>query len=109
MRALILYVGFVIASTAAAVLIGSYIERQTSPQIGLIVILALFFTSLVVSWIATVFVMDGSLKNFRAEREQLEAERKGREYMDRSANPQGSTLNSPKIQTHAYSDPPELR
>jgi hypothetical protein len=25
--------------------------------------------------------MDGSLKNFRAEKEQVEAEKKGREYM----------------------------
>jgi hypothetical protein len=35
-------------------------------------------------WIATVFVMDGSLKNFHAEQEQLEAEKKGREYEKRS-------------------------
>jgi hypothetical protein len=83
MKALILYGGFVIASTAAAVLIGSYIEHQTSPQV--VVMLALFFTGLVVSWIATVFIMDGSLKNFFAEQDQVEAERKGREYMNRSA------------------------
>jgi hypothetical protein len=81
MKALVIYAGFVIASTAFAVFAGSFIERQTSPQIGIIVILTLFFTSLVVSWIATVFVMDGSLKNFHAEQEQIEAERKGREYM----------------------------
>jgi hypothetical protein len=59
MKALILYVGFVVASVAAAVLIASYVELQTSPQVGTIVMLALFFTGLVVSWIATVFVMDG--------------------------------------------------
>jgi hypothetical protein len=85
MKALILYGGFVIASTAAAVLIGSYIEHQTSPQVGTVVMLALFFTGLVVSWIATVFIMDGSLKNFFAEQDQVEVERKGREYMNRSA------------------------
>jgi hypothetical protein len=45
------------------------------------------FSGLVISWIATVFVMDGSLKNFTAEREQLEAERIGRDYMNRT-NPQ---------------------
>ena len=88
MKALILYAAFVIACTAAGVLIGSFIEGQTSPQVGTIVMLALFFTGLVVSWIATVFVMDGSLKNFTAEREQIEAERIGREYMART-NPQG--------------------
>ena len=84
MKALIVFAGFVIASTAAAVLIGSFIERQTSPQVGTIVMLAMFFGGIVVSWIATVFVMDGSLNNFFAEREQIEAERQGREYMERS-------------------------
>jgi hypothetical protein len=44
----------------------------------------MFFSGLVVSWIATVFVMDGSLKNFKAEREQVEAERIGRDYMNRA-------------------------
>ena len=87
MKALILWVGFVIAWTAAGVLICSYLERATSPQIGSIFLLAMFFSGLVISWIATVFVMDGSLKNFTAEREQLEAERKGKEYMART-NPQ---------------------
>jgi RsiW-degrading membrane proteinase PrsW (M82 family) len=84
MKGLILYAGFVIAWTAASVLIASYIERVTSSQIGTIVLLAMFFSGLVVSWIATVFVMDGSLKNFKAEREQIEAERIGRDYMNRT-------------------------
>ena len=43
--------------------------------------MVLFFAGLVVSWIATVLVMDGSLKNFSAQKEQLEAEKKGREYL----------------------------
>jgi hypothetical protein len=84
MKGLILYAGFVIASIAAAVLVGSAIERQTSPQVGTIVMLALFFAGLVVSWIATVFVMDGSLNNFYAEQDQIEAEKKGREYLKHS-------------------------
>jgi RsiW-degrading membrane proteinase PrsW (M82 family) len=87
MKGLLLYVGFVIAWTAAGVLIASYIDRVTSHQIGSIVLLAMFFSGLVVSWIATVFVMDGSLKNFFAEREQLEAERIGRQYMNNRTNP----------------------
>ena len=91
MRALVIYAGFVIACNAAGIFVGSFIERHTSPNIGFIVILGMFFASLVLSWIATVFVMDGSLNNFFAEREQLEAERKGKEYMNRSsANLQGS-------------------
>jgi RsiW-degrading membrane proteinase PrsW (M82 family) len=84
MKGLLLYVGFVIAWTAAGVLVASYIDRVTSHQIGSIVLLAMFFSGLVVSWIATVFVMDGSLNNFFAEREQLEAERVGKLYMNRT-------------------------
>jgi RsiW-degrading membrane proteinase PrsW (M82 family) len=84
MKGLLLYVGFVIAWTAAGVLIASYIDRVTSHQIGSIVLLAMFFSGLVVSWIATVFVMDGSLNNFFAAREQLEAERVGKLYMNRT-------------------------
>jgi hypothetical protein len=60
----------------------SYIlSVKTSPRVGTIVVLALFFTGLVISLIATVFITDGSLKNFYAEQEQIEAERKGREYI----------------------------
>ena len=84
MRGLALYAGFVIFSTVCAVLIGKSIESYTSPDIGSIVMLVVFFVGLVVSWIATVLVMDGSLKNFKAEKEQLEAEKKGREYMARN-------------------------
>jgi hypothetical protein len=84
MRGLALYAGFVIFSTVCAVLIGKSIESYTSPDIGSIVMLVVFFVGLVVSWIATVLVMDGSLKNFKAEKEQLEAEKKGREYMERN-------------------------
>jgi hypothetical protein len=84
MKALILYAGFVIVGTAAALMIGTYVERQTSAQVGTILMLVLFFVNLVGSWIATVFVMDGSLNNFYAEQEQIEAEKKGREYEKRS-------------------------
>jgi hypothetical protein len=87
MKALFLFAVFVIATTAAAVLIGTFIERQTSAQIGTIVMLVLFFGGIVVSWIGTVFAMDGSLNNFFAEREQIEAEKKGRQYM--AANSKG--------------------
>jgi hypothetical protein len=86
MKGLLLFVGFVIASTAGAVLPGSLIERQTSPQVGTAIMLVFFFAGIVVSWIATVLVMDGSLDNIYAERDQIEAEKRGREYMAR-ANP----------------------
>jgi multisubunit Na+/H+ antiporter MnhB subunit len=84
MKGLALYAVFVILCTVGAVLIAFSIERYTSSDIGSLVLLGLFFVGLVVSWIATVFVMDGSLKNFKAEKEQAEAEKKGREYMARN-------------------------
>ena len=78
MKALILYVVFVIVGACAAAVISYYVDRQTSSAIGEIVFLALFFTNFIVSWIATIFVMDGSLKNARGQQEQIEAERRGR-------------------------------
>jgi hypothetical protein len=98
MKGLILWAGFVIAWTALGVLMSSFIGRVTAPQIGTIFLLAMFFSGLVVSWIATVFVMDGSLKNFTAEREQIEAERIGREYVART-NPQSLTDAALEAQT----------
>jgi uncharacterized membrane protein len=74
----------VIFCTIGAVLIGRFVGTYTSPDISSIVMLVLFFAGLVVSWIATVLVMDGSLKNFSAEQEQIEAEKKGREYLARN-------------------------
>jgi uncharacterized membrane protein len=84
MKGLALYAVFVIFCTVGAIFTGKFIESYTSPDIGSIAMLALFFVGLVVSWIATVFVMDGSLKDFKAENEQVEAEKKGREYMARN-------------------------
>ena len=84
MKGLALYAVFVIFCTVGAVLIGRSVESYSSSDIGSIVMLVLFFVGLVVSWIATVLVMDGSLKNFKADKEQLEAEKKGREYMTRN-------------------------
>jgi multisubunit Na+/H+ antiporter MnhB subunit len=84
MKGLALYAVFVISWTLGAVLIAFSIEHYTSSDIGSLVLLGLFFAGLVVSWISTVFVMDGSLKNFQAEKEQVEAEKKGREYMARN-------------------------
>jgi hypothetical protein len=81
MKGLALYAAFVIFCTIGAVLIGHSVGTYTSADISSIVMLVLFFAGLVVSWIATVLVMDGSLKNFKAEKEQIEAEKKGREYM----------------------------
>jgi hypothetical protein len=66
------------------ILIGFSTEHYASSEIGSLVMLGLFFVGFGVSWIATVFVMDGSLKSFAAGKEQIEAEKKGREYMVRN-------------------------
>jgi hypothetical protein len=79
MKALMLYVVFVVLGVGVAAAIAYYIDRQTSSAISQIVFLALFFINFVVSWIITIFVMDGSLDNAWGEREQVEAERRGRE------------------------------
>jgi hypothetical protein len=83
MRALLIYAGFVIVANVVNVAVAFFVQGYISPEILTLLILGWFFASLVVSWIATVFVMDGSLNNFFAEQEQIEAEKKGREYMNR--------------------------
>jgi hypothetical protein len=82
MKGLMLYVVFLIAGAALAVLIGFYVQSQTSSGTSLIVFLSLFFSNFAVSWIATIFIMDGSLKNAWGEQEQLEAERRGKALMN---------------------------
>jgi fluoride ion exporter CrcB/FEX len=81
MKALILYVGFVIIGGVLAALIGYYVERQTNSAISLIVFLSLFFANFIGAWIGTVLVMDGSLSNAFARQEQLDAEKAGKARM----------------------------
>jgi hypothetical protein len=78
MKALILYVIFVTIGALIATAIGYYIEIEVSAAASLIVFLALFFTNFAVSWVAVIYIMDGSLKDFRGEQAQLEIERAGR-------------------------------
>jgi hypothetical protein len=77
-KALILYVLFVVAGAAVAVGIGWYVEREVSATASLLVFLTLFFLNFVVSWIFVVLAMDGSLKNIKGAQEQLDVERTGR-------------------------------
>ena len=84
MKGLALHAVFVIFCTIGAVLIGFSTELYASSEIDSLVMLGLFLVGFGVSWIATVFVMDGSLKSFAAGKEQIEAEKKGREYMARN-------------------------
>ena len=82
MKALILYVAFVVIGALIAAGIGLLIEREVSSTASLIVFLALFFTNFAASWIAVIFVMDGSLKNAQGRQDQLDTERSGRASMN---------------------------
>jgi divalent metal cation (Fe/Co/Zn/Cd) transporter len=78
MKALILYVIFVTIGALIATVIGYYTEIEVSATASLIVFLALFFTNFAVSWIAVIYIMDGSFKDARGEQAQIEIERAGR-------------------------------
>jgi hypothetical protein len=78
MKALILYVVFVAAGAIVAGLIGYYVEVEVSATASLIVFLALFFTNFVASWIAVIFIMDGSLQDAQGRQAQMEIERRAR-------------------------------
>jgi hypothetical protein len=78
MKALILYVVFVIIGGLISVGIGYSVEKEVSSAASLIVFLALFFSNFVVSWLAVILIMDGSLKNAQGAQEQLDIEKSGR-------------------------------
>jgi hypothetical protein len=78
MKALILYVLFVVIGASIAVGIGYVVEREVSSTASLIVFLALFFANFAVSWIAVILVMDGTLKDAQGRQSQLDIEKSGR-------------------------------
>jgi hypothetical protein len=78
MKALILYVVFVIIGGLLSVAIGYMVEMEISSTASLIVFLALFFVNFLASWIAVILVMDGSLKDAQGRQAQLDIERAGR-------------------------------
>ena len=78
MKALILYVIFVIVGALVAAAIGYYTEIQVSAAASLIVFLALFFTNFVVSWIVVIYIMDGSLRDAQGRQGQIDIERASR-------------------------------
>src|SRR5215469_809610 len=77
MKALILYVAFVVIGALIATGIGYYVEIEFSSTAALFVFLALFFANFVVSWIAVILVMDGTLSDAQGRQAQLEIERLG--------------------------------
>ena len=78
MKALILYVVFVSIGAVGSAAVGYVVEREFSSAMSLIVFLSLFFANFAVSWIAVILVMDGSLKDMKGERAQMEIEAAGR-------------------------------
>jgi len=78
MKALILYVVFVVIGALIAGGLGLLIERQVSSAASLIVFLALFFANFAISWIAVIFAMDGSLRDAQGRQGQIEIERAAR-------------------------------
>jgi hypothetical protein len=78
MKALILYVVFVVLGGLISVGVGYYVEKEVSSTASLIVFLALFFSNFAVSWIAVILVMDGNLRNAQGAEEQRDIERTGR-------------------------------
>ena len=78
MKALILYVVFVTVGGLISAGIGYYVEKEVSSAASLVVFLALFFSNFVVSWLAVILAMDGSLKNAQGAQEQLDIEKSGR-------------------------------
>jgi hypothetical protein len=85
MKALILYIVFVVVGAIVAGGIGLLVERQVSSTASLIVFLALFFANFAASWIAVIFVMDGSLKNAQGRQDQLDTERSGKASMNEAS------------------------
>ena len=78
MKALILYVLFVIIGALVATGIGYWVEKEFSSTLSLVVFLAMFFANFAVSWLAVVMVMDGSLKDIQGRQAQTDIERSGR-------------------------------
>jgi divalent metal cation (Fe/Co/Zn/Cd) transporter len=78
MKALILYVVFVLIGALVATGIGYWIEKEFSSTLSLIVFLAMFFANFAVSWLAVVYVMDGSLKDIQGRQAQADIERAAR-------------------------------
>ena len=86
MKALILYVTFVLIGAALSVGVGLVIEREISSALSLIVFLSMFFANFAIAWILTILVMDGSLKNAQGGKDQLDAERTGKAAMKKAVS-----------------------
>jgi hypothetical protein len=78
MKALALYVILVTIGACIAAAIGYGVEIYVSPVWSLIVFLTLFFANFAASWIAVIYIMDGSFADADGRLAQLEIERSQR-------------------------------
>jgi divalent metal cation (Fe/Co/Zn/Cd) transporter len=78
MKALVLYVVFVVIGASIAVGIGYLTEIEVSSTASLVVFLALFFANFAMAWIAVIIVMDGSFDDAMGRQAQIEIERAAR-------------------------------
>jgi hypothetical protein len=84
MKALILYVTFVVVGVALSIGVGWVVETRTSSALGLVVFLTMFFANFAVAWILTILAMDGSLKNAQGAIDQIDAEKIGEAAMKKA-------------------------
>jgi hypothetical protein len=84
MKALILYVTFVLVGVALSVGVGWVVEVKTSSALGLVVFLSMFFANFAIAWILTILAMDGSLKNAQGALDQANAEKIGEAAMKKA-------------------------
>jgi hypothetical protein len=82
MKALVLYVVFVLIGGLIATGIGYYVEVEISSTASLVVFLSLFFANFAFSWIAVILVMDGTLKDAQGRQSQLDIEKSGQMAMN---------------------------
>ena len=78
MKALVLYVIFVVIGGAISIFVGYEIERHVSSAISLVVFLTMFFANFVVAWFATILAIDGSFEDIHGRSGQVAAEAEGR-------------------------------
>jgi hypothetical protein len=93
MKALIIYVVFVAIGAVISALVGLFVEREMSSALGLFVGLTLFFLNFVISWLATILVMDGTLRNAQAGQDQVDIEKAGQASM-RAARAESDALRT---------------
>src|SRR5215470_8706595 len=83
MKALVLYVIFVVIGAAISIFVGYEVEKHASTNLSLVIFLAMFFANFAIAWFATVLAIDGSLRDIHGRAGQLAAEAEGRAMAER--------------------------